>query len=598
MDEEIISNNGEIKNEELQNSENENSSISKEEEKKEENNQIQLTEFAIFRNEICTQIQDITNKVNTKIQEQQNEITNTMNTLKEEINKIIDKNNYFSEKIINIKLQNEKIEDYETFKKKTESQLITHEIHLNETMKDLSNAKFKYDKIFIENLTVPGYIGQASQYKNVGEFLNHVINEISSLNSEKIQMKNDIKDLKKKSENNIKDVISINNTTFKRCNEYSDKRDIILEDKMKNELKLINEKIMDLRIENVKSAMNLEKKTSEFVNEFDKILNLKNEVENKVKDNINLFKKDADVAIKRYNDMKIEFNKIKSRFGDIVDFIKDIRFGKNLNNIVKKEEIKQLTNKLSFKRKDSKNSQDLENVDLNFDINKKENKTEFPSRHHSRENSDNTRRYILTQNNFYKKSSDINSTFSNFNQNLNNNYNNIQNPYNNINNIVINKDYIDNNIENNIDNNIDSNQQLIKEYKSYDPIIKKENNKNVKNYSLVEMNITDENNFFNPGLIITKNNLNIKKKFRTQELITSDNNFFNRDKKKNKTFVQMKSNNNMQSFGRTLTSFNKDYINCTDTRPKSKTYNSPEENLNVGLIPTSKMKLKIRSPHH
>ena len=29
---------------------------------------------------------------------------------------------------------------------------------------------------------------------------------------------------------------------------------------MKNELKLINEKIMDLRIENVKSAMNLEKK--------------------------------------------------------------------------------------------------------------------------------------------------------------------------------------------------------------------------------------------------------------------------------------------------------------------------------------------------
>ena len=94
-------------------------------------------------------------------------------------------------------------------------------------MKDLRNAKFKYNKIFIENLTVLGYIDQSSQYKNVGEFLNHVINEISSLNSEKIQMKNDIKELKKKSENNIKDVISINNTTFKRCNEYSDKRYII-----------------------------------------------------------------------------------------------------------------------------------------------------------------------------------------------------------------------------------------------------------------------------------------------------------------------------------------------------------------------------------
>ena len=109
-----------------------------------------------------------------------------MNTLKEETKKVIEKNNNFK-KNINIKLQNEKIEDYESFKKKIESQIITHEIHLNETMKDLSNAKFKYDKIFIENLTVPGYIGQSSQYKNVGEFLNHIIKEISSLNSEKLQ---------------------------------------------------------------------------------------------------------------------------------------------------------------------------------------------------------------------------------------------------------------------------------------------------------------------------------------------------------------------------------------------------------------------------
>ena len=47
---------------------------------------------------------------------------------------------------------------------------------------------------------------------------------------------------------------------------------------------------MDLRIENVKSTMNLKKKTTtEFVNEYDKIL--KNEVEEKAKDNNNIFKK-------------------------------------------------------------------------------------------------------------------------------------------------------------------------------------------------------------------------------------------------------------------------------------------------------------------
>ena len=48
----------------------------------------------------------------------------------------------------------------------------------------------------------------------------------------------------------------------------------------------------------------------------------------------------------------------------------------------------------------------------------------------------------------------------------------------------------------------------------------------------------------------------------------------------------------MQSFGRTLNNFNKDYINCSDNRSRSRTYNSPQENLRVGFIPTSKMKLK------
>ena len=97
-----------------------------------------------------------------------------MNTLKEETKKVIEKNNNFK-KNINIKLQNEKIEDYESFKKKIESQIITHEIHLKETMKDLRNVKFKYDKIFIENLIVPGYIDQSSQYKIVGEFKSYNI---------------------------------------------------------------------------------------------------------------------------------------------------------------------------------------------------------------------------------------------------------------------------------------------------------------------------------------------------------------------------------------------------------------------------------------
>ncbi len=87
------------------------------------------------------------------------------------MNKINEKNNYLSESILNKKIGKEKIEEFDSFKKKIEQQLITHDIHLNETIKDLSNAKFKYDKIFIENLTV-----QSAKFKSISECFNSLIN--------------------------------------------------------------------------------------------------------------------------------------------------------------------------------------------------------------------------------------------------------------------------------------------------------------------------------------------------------------------------------------------------------------------------------------
>ena len=44
----------------------------------------------------------------------------------------------------------------------------------------------------------------------------------------------------------------------------------------------------------------------------------------------------------------------------------------------------------------------------------------------------------------------------------------------------------------------------------------------------------------------------------------------------------------MQSFGRTLNNFYKDYINCSINRPKSRVYNSSEEKLNVALFQLQK----------
>ena len=70
-------------------------------------------------------------------------------------------------------------------------------------MSELSSAKIKYDKIFIDNLTVPGYIGEYSQYKTLREYLSVNISQVSSLVTYKDKMDLDLKQYKDKLESLI-----------------------------------------------------------------------------------------------------------------------------------------------------------------------------------------------------------------------------------------------------------------------------------------------------------------------------------------------------------------------------------------------------------
>ena len=110
----------------------------------------------------------------------------------------------------------------ESFKKKAESQLITHQIRINNIISDLKESKYKYDKIFIDNLSVPGFIGPQTQYKTIGEYLYNNIQNISSLNTIKEQMSKDIKEVKIRIENINKEILTIVNSAEQRSKIYCD----------------------------------------------------------------------------------------------------------------------------------------------------------------------------------------------------------------------------------------------------------------------------------------------------------------------------------------------------------------------------------------
>jgi hypothetical protein len=65
----------------------------------------------------------------------------------------------------------DKITELINFSKKTTDQIITIEIRLNSFQKEFSNATYKYDKIFLDNLYLPGTIGDYCKFKNLKEYI-------------------------------------------------------------------------------------------------------------------------------------------------------------------------------------------------------------------------------------------------------------------------------------------------------------------------------------------------------------------------------------------------------------------------------------------
>ena len=77
----------------------------------------------------------------------------------------------------------EKLGSYESFMNKAEDKLVSHEIRINCLREDLSKNVQKYDKIYLDNLEVPGYIGRCSKYPNCKVFFTELIKEVDKLNT-------------------------------------------------------------------------------------------------------------------------------------------------------------------------------------------------------------------------------------------------------------------------------------------------------------------------------------------------------------------------------------------------------------------------------
>ena len=263
----------------------------------------------------------------------------------------------------------DKLNSYESFSTKTNDQLISHEIRINNLREDFHKSVQKYDKIYLDNLELPGYIGKYSKYKNCQVFFEEVIKELNKLNAYKEKNTLDLKAYKEKLEQNIKTFNALvdnnNKSQIKYINDMFEKN----YKECKSMIDTVEERITDMRIENSRYAVELIGKSINLTKEWDKIQNIKEEIMHEFNDKIHEFRIVSNNTINSFTEFKTEFILIKRKFFELAEFIKDVRFRKNLGGDVKKKEIKYIAKKITGKRACGKSiDKDKEKILLEYNF--------------------------------------------------------------------------------------------------------------------------------------------------------------------------------------------------------------------------------------
>ena len=271
------------------------------------------SELNLFKEDILSLLRQLENKLNNQISNKESKLNKDYDHFISKINSLIENNKEMVNDLVSQKLKLEKINELETFKNKVDSMLITHEVRIKNSLEDIEKMKTKYDKIITENLFVSGFIGNSCQFKNLSEYLSYNISEVSKLKMEREQYKKDIKEIKNKIDTTVKNMITLNDNSVKLCNKYTDNKQEEFRKLLESTQTELNQKSMEMRAMIVQYNNESNQKVENIKNEFNKILEMKEEFINLINDKYEIFEKKHEELKRKaiLNDENIQINKDK-----------------------------------------------------------------------------------------------------------------------------------------------------------------------------------------------------------------------------------------------------------------------------------------------
>ena len=206
------------------------------------------------------------------------ELKKEMTDIKENSTDILQKSKILLEKYSTEKLRDSRISELEAFKNKVNDMLLTHEIRINNNIKDIANFSSKYEKIISENFLVPGFVGPSCQYKTLSEYIIFNINEVSKIKAEKDIVKRDQKESRSKMDSFMKQMLVLNESTMVQSREYVNGKQKDIISVIDGKLQPLDDKIFRFYQSSLQFQSNVEKEIKGFRNDIERILKIKEEI--------------------------------------------------------------------------------------------------------------------------------------------------------------------------------------------------------------------------------------------------------------------------------------------------------------------------------
>ena len=228
--------------------------------------EVKRNDLIFFRNDILQDIKKIEVTINEKISDltKQFQNTNLINDQKFELYK--EKYNEVLKKADTSDFQKKINDKFEKQGKKIEDSIINNNVRIQKIEKDLADSCYKYDKLYIKNMSSPGLIGDGCPFQTMKTFFVYVDKKIKELIGISNKIFNDFNSLKSYLDKTMESFEKQMEKRSIEMDKYNEEKLKNYEKKIEDKKKYLEDRFEHIRVENSNYIYNIIK-NQEIINE-------------------------------------------------------------------------------------------------------------------------------------------------------------------------------------------------------------------------------------------------------------------------------------------------------------------------------------------